>query len=112
MATPRSKPACDDVMRWLKNNLGNLGALTGTDARALRAAAHILELYAYEHDDSILSAFATVVMRMQPSTREFAYHVIAFYWDWPDRARVWVKAGLPDADAGTRRCKGEGWAAA
>ncbi|MDB4916376.1 MAG: hypothetical protein JWM95_4020 [Gemmatimonadetes bacterium] len=83
-------------MRWLKFNLGSLGALTGTDQRALSAAAHIIELYAVSRDAHALVAFQHVVLAMQPKTREFAYHAIAHSMEWDDRLRVWVRAGLPD----------------
>lgn len=108
MAT-KEKPACEALMTWLRANLGTLAALTGTDMRALHAASHIIELYAFEGDARLLAAFATVVERMQPSTLEFAYHAIAFRMDWNDRARVWALAGLPSIM--TRRCVHEGAAA-
>lgn len=88
---------CQKLIHWLSLNLpnGSLGALTGTDGYALAAASHIIQLYAYSRKESVLRAFADVVLMMQPSTREFAYHAIAHTMDWPDRALVWEAAGLP-----------------
>jgi hypothetical protein len=107
------KPACSDLLRWLRLNFGRsvLGALTGTDAKALAAASHIIELYAYGRSDAALSAFHDVVTCMQPSTREFAYHAIAKTMDWPDRELVWALAGLPPLTS-VMRAAGEskvGW---
>lgn len=104
----RTLAACDDLLRWLRANLGRgaLGALTGTDAKALAAAAHILTLYAYTGSDEALSAFRAVVLCMQPSTRELAFHAIARQLDWEDRARVWRLAELPEL-AAVSVCVGE-----
>lgn len=90
------KPVCASLRPFLTANLGRhaLGALTGTDSKALAAAVHIIELYAYDRDDSVLSAFHDVVLRMQPSTRRLAYEAVAHVMDWPDRDRVWQRAGL------------------
>lgn len=105
MASP--KPVCAALLTWLRLNLGRgaLAPLTGTDAKALAAAAHIVVLYAYDRDDATLAAFRAVVLRMQPSTRELAYHAIAHVMDWDDRARVWARAGL--GPIRVHRCEGE-----
>lgn len=99
----RPKPACAALPIWLRENGFNLGALTGTDAKALAAAIHIIELYAYTGDEGLLHAFGVVVLQMQPTTRRFAYHAIAHVMDWPDRARLWRRAGLPEADVAGER---------
>lgn len=90
-------PLCHALRRWLRLNLGPrcLAPLTGTDSRALDAAAHIIAQYANSGDRRAVLAFGHVVMCMQPSTRYLAYHAIAHVMDWPDRARVWALAGLP-----------------
>lgn len=94
----KNKPVSETVLPWLRANLGKhcLGALTGSDLKALRAAVHIIELYAYDEHPSLLVAFAHVVRRMQPSTRSLAYHAIAHVLDWGDRSRIWVAADLPE----------------
>lgn len=103
-----SRPAaeCADLLRWLRANLGAgvLGALTGTDAKALAAAVHIVELFAYSPSDEILAAFAAVVRQMQPSTRFLAFHAVAKVMDWDDRERVWEGAGLEPFPAGVPEC--------
>lgn len=90
------KPVCQTLLPWLKANLGKhcLAPMTSVDGCALRAAVQIIELYAYESRPQILNAFGTVVLSMQESTRELAYHAIAHVMDWPDRGRVWSLAGL------------------
>ena len=88
-------PACT-VLDWLRANMGGraLAPLTGSDTRALRAAVQLIEQYSYDRHPSILDAFALCVMRMQPKTRELAYHAIAHPMDWSDRARLWLAAGF------------------
>lgn len=82
------------IEEWFAFNLGT-GALTGTDWKALRAVTAILELYAYDGHPSLLPAFRAVVLRMQDTTREYAYHAIAMVLDWHNRAQLWAQAELP-----------------
>jgi hypothetical protein len=91
---------CADLYTWLRGNLGRsaLGALTGTDDKALSAAVHILRLYAYNGHASALEAFRLVVLEMQPTTRELAYHAIAYVSEWHFRPNWWYVAGLPPLD--------------
>lgn len=88
----KPKPPCQQIRPWLEANLGKgcLAALTGTDSRALTAAAHILEAYAYDNSRINLAAFALVVSRMQKSTQHLAYHLIAMVLDWGDRESIWI----------------------
>lgn len=90
------------VIDWLRSNLGSraLAPLTGSDTRALRAAVQIVEQFSYDNHPSILNAFAACVRRMQPHTRELAYHAIAHPMDWPDREKIWARAGLGWPDIG------------
>lgn len=92
----KPKPKCESLLDFLRGNLGKrcLAPLTGTDARALAAAVHIVELYACDRNPDILKCFGEVVLRMQRSTRWFAYHAIAHSIEWTDRAPVWSLAGL------------------
>jgi hypothetical protein len=99
-------PTCKGLLKWLKLNGLSLGALTGTDSRALGAAVHILELHNYGGNGEELEAFRIVVEHMQPSTREFAYHAVAYVGEWDYRAKVWALAGLPALDR-VSVCKGE-----
>lgn len=88
---------CNSLRAWFEENLGAdcMAPITGTDGKALRAAAHILELYAYTRNDTLItSAFKTIVSHIQERLRYFAYHLIAKELDWQDRERIWVKAGL------------------
>jgi hypothetical protein len=91
----RPKADCDALIVWLKGNLprGSLGALTGTDSKALAAAVHVLRLYAYTDDLRVLGAFRLIVEQM--ATREFAYHAIAYVSEWENREAWWALAGLP-----------------
>lgn len=104
--SPRQPFRCEGLAKWLTLNGLSLGSLTGTDWRALDAAAHIIELYAVSGDEEALTAFRSVVLCMQPTTREFAFHAIAQCLDWSDREVIWHRAGLPPLAAWTR-CKGE-----
>jgi hypothetical protein len=94
----KPKPCCKTLGPWLAANLGKrcLAPLTGTDARALAAAVHIAELYSYHQERGVMEAFARIVLCMQSSTRELAYHAIAHVMDWSDRRRLWCEAGLPE----------------
>lgn len=105
----RNKSTCQSLITWLKLNLGrhHLAALTGTDSRALAAAAHILSLRGVcSHNPALIAAFREVVLCMQPSTRELAYHAVAYLGEWDDRAKVWAEAGLPPL-ARVSVCDGE-----
>jgi hypothetical protein len=109
MRRARHVAECDQLSKWLVLNLGRraLAPLTGTDSRALAAAAHILMLYATSSQERlVLEAFRAVVLTMQPSTREFAYHAIACYGEWHWRDEVWLRAGLPPLDR-VQICAGE-----
>lgn len=101
--TAREKPVCQALTVWLTANLGKgwAAALTGTDARALPAAVHIVELISIAGTTaSLAKAFGFVVETMQPSTRYLAYHAIAHVLDWSDRDRIWDAADLaPVSDA-------------
>jgi hypothetical protein len=92
-----AKSDCDQLLTWLRLNLGRraLGALTGTDSKALAAAVHLIRLYAYNGHQPVLEAFRLVVLEMQPSTRQFAFHAIAYVADWDTRFTWWALAGLP-----------------
>jgi hypothetical protein len=102
------KTASQLIVPWLRANLGPacLAPLTTTDFKALRAAVEILELYAYDRNPAVLEAFRLVVLRMQESSRQFAYHAIAHVLDWSERPKVWEAAGLPPL-TDIRRCKHE-----
>lgn len=93
-----SAPKCVELRSWLKANLGSncLAPLTGTDDLALSAATHVLDLYQRgDGSPSLLQAFGVVVSSMQPSTREMAYHAIAYIAQWSCREQIWKEAGLP-----------------
>lgn len=94
----KSKPVCETVLPWLRENLGEraLAPLTGTDHRALAASVQIIELYSGDPDPAVLAAWGIVVRKMQPTTAELAFHAVAHVMDWDDRARVWRMAGMGD----------------
>lgn len=68
---------------------GCLGALTGTDAKALNAFVACLQLYAYTGNKEPLDAARAVLAEMQDSTRWIARELIPFVLDWGDRERIW-----------------------
>lgn len=90
------EPVSKTIFPWLRANLGKncLAPLTGTDARALRAAVEIIDLYSTDHDPIVLKAFGIVVRRMQLHCQHFAFHAIAHVMDWSDRHHVWSTAGM------------------
>ncbi len=94
----KTKKPCEQVYPWLRANFGPncLAPLTSTDSRALDAAVQIIELWAFDSEgDETLRAFEIVVLRMQPHTRQLAYHAIAHVVNWEDRERVWKACSLP-----------------
>lgn len=115
MTRRADKATCVGLFDWLRANLGRgprdrgvFSALTGTDWRALAAAAHILELYSICNAPAVIEAFRHVVMQMQPKTRYFAFHAIAFLAEWETRARLWKQAGLSFEDLEhSPRCSGD-----
>ena len=96
------KPTCRQALEWIRENAGReiLAPLTGQDAPALMTFVHALELYA--HSDSAGMEHALLCMRhavlaMQPKVRWIARELIAFWFDWGDRDRLWPK--IMDASA-------------
>jgi hypothetical protein len=74
------KPPAATIGKWLKDNGHQLGALTGQDWRALKAAVQIADLWLnadYEGEKNAALAFGTVVRSMQEKTWYLAYHAIA-----------------------------------
>jgi hypothetical protein len=73
----------------------DLGALTGTDHRALNAIAACWELYAHTQDPRALDAASAALHFLQPKCWRFAKELIARSMDWEDRDRVWSLLALP-----------------
>ena len=90
----KPKVVAETIMPWLRANLGSrcLAPLTGPDARALRAAVQIIDLYCYCPSERLIEAFGKVVATMQPHCQEFAYHSIAHVMNWEDRPKIWADA--------------------
>ena len=74
---------------------GALGAVTGTDARALRAIAACWDVYAYTAEPAVLDAVSALLTTLQPQCWRFARELIARSLDWSDRDRVWSLLSLP-----------------
>ena len=70
-----------------------LGAITGTDARVLRAIAALWHLCGYYPDDpahqAALVGIRALLPCMQTSCHPFARELIAQALDWKDRATLW-----------------------
>lgn len=90
----REPPRCSDALQWLRANGHSLAPVTGTDARALKAFAHLLDLYALTGSSSVVVALAVCVAEMQPKIAPLARELIAWALDWGDRDRMW-----PDIEA-------------
>ena len=73
-----------------------LGALTGTDHRALHAIAACWEIYSYTRDERILRAVEILLAHLQPQCWRFAKELIARSMDWSDRELVWGSLSLPE----------------
>lgn len=101
---PRPPPRrADEHLRWLKlviaentptdrrgiGALPPLGALTGTDFRALEAIDRCWALLGYVEAETVLVSVAALAREMQESTRLFARVLIARYGDWGDMDRYW-----------------------
>ena len=93
---------------WLRANLqpGCLGALTSTDAAALRAAVEIVDLYSSCRSADVAKAYGLIVSRMQPQTQYLAFHAVAHVMDWSTRGELWIAAGL-NPNLKYPRCKWE-----
>jgi hypothetical protein len=102
------KPYCQTLRTWLKANLGPhcLAPLTGTDARLLDAAVHLVDAYSVNLTNPVAHAFGDTVRLMQPHCRELAYHAIAHVMDWSHRAHLWAQAELEPLPT-LRRCAAE-----
>jgi hypothetical protein len=92
----------DEHLRWLKNISSPesfrpegpldfpLGALTGTDHRALEAIDRLWHLYcSCDHPERVLWAIAYAASEMQVSTRPLARELAAHAREWSDRERLW-----------------------
>jgi hypothetical protein len=114
MATKTTTPA-QTIGSWLRVNLKGthgvtLGALTGQDWAALKAAVEIINCFNHsdsENEAHCLTAFRAMVLTMQPQCREFAYHAIAHIGDWNMRGVIWARAACPSLPAPARRCNFE-----
>lgn len=76
-------------LQWLKGNGHELGALTGTDHKALAAIDALFTLYAYTRKSTVLVAVRFTLAEMQASTRQLAKPLIARAMDWSDVEAVW-----------------------
>jgi len=85
------------ISEWMCENYGGtcMGALTGTDWKAMRAIVALLELHAYAPEPTHWQAFAILVETMQEKTRWMAHAIIAMVLNWDDRNRLWMRAKLP-----------------
>lgn len=106
----KTKSVSETILPWLKANGMSLGALTGQDTLAIKAAVQTVHLYnSCDHDaeKNALVAFGLLIRCMQPGTRYLAYHAIAHVGDWGFRPVLWAKAGL-EPIGNIPRCKNEG----
>lgn len=83
-------PARPEHLRWLKANKHHLGALTGTDFRALAAIDACWQLYPHADEPAqVLAAVRLLLTQMQDKTHYLARELIARSMDWGDRDRLW-----------------------
>ncbi len=92
------KPPAATIGKWLRDNGHALGALTGQDWPALRAAVSAAELWIsadHEGQTQAAIAFNACVRALQRSCWHLAYHAIAHVGDWSHRPLLWNAAQLP-----------------
>lgn len=70
-----------------------LGAITGQDARALRAFAACLSLLSQDDNGRVaaITALRALLPAMQPVCWPFARELVAQQGEWSDRDRVWLQ---------------------
>jgi hypothetical protein len=92
--SPRRPPPerLDEPLRWLRANRHELGALTGTDTRALLAIAACWRLY-FNADDqaSVIRAVVELLQSMQPKCWRYAKALIPWVGDWSDEGPIWAQ---------------------
>ena len=88
----RCSPACPcaDALRWLSANGHSLAPLTGTSTKALKAVAHLWQLYAYSREEAVLGAIGLLVPSLG-SCSGLGRELAAWAMDWGDRERLWPR---------------------
>jgi hypothetical protein len=90
------KPKTPEHLAFLKANGHELGALTGTDYKALAAIAALWHLYAYTRSENALYAVHLTLREMQATTRHLARPLIAYAMDWSDQDKLWPLVAVDD----------------
>jgi len=94
-----------EILRWLRDNGQNCGAMTSSDAVALVCSVNLSNLISYPAaPPDLFTAYKTIVLSMQPHTRSLAFHAIAAELDWGHRDMIWSQCGLPDCDRPKIKC--------
>ena len=99
-----NKPPSVTVLKWLRDNGHNLGALTSQDTRALLASVQLVPLW-YQGKTEIAAAWGTIVREMQPQCRQYSFHAVAHVYDWGHRAQLWREAGFDEPPRPLHVCK-------
>jgi hypothetical protein len=91
----REKPPCQQIPSWLKGRLGKhaLAPLTGQDAVALSAFAHVIALWGRSDSNGrrlAVIAGRAIVLAMQPTTRDLAKASIPCVLDWSHEEQLWA----------------------
>lgn len=91
---PPEKPICKTTGQWLIGQLGKgcLAPLTGQDAAALHAFAHLLRLYSFADiggRGAAIDAMAATTRAMQPQLHHLAKKLIPHALDWSDEEPLW-----------------------
>lgn len=95
MTAPREKPPCEQVRPWLRDRLGKhaLAPLSGQDAVALSAFAHVVALWGRSDGNGrrlAVIAGRAIVLAMQPAARALARTSIPCVLDWSHEAELWT----------------------
>ena len=97
-------PVCKSFRRWLEAQPGIgkhcLAPCTGQDLAALRAFAHLVEVYCYGDDRGRRAAIgamrALIDGGMQSSVRPLAKRMIPHIMDWCHEKEIWDQIESPD----------------
>jgi hypothetical protein len=89
-------PCCKTIVPWVKAQpragKACFAPCTGQDWAALKAFAHLVELYAYgdaQGRECAIQAMGAVVTAMQPHVRYLAKIMIPCMMDWSHEEEIW-----------------------
>lgn len=98
MSRHEESRGAETVLKWLKLNGVNLGALSDHDRACLRALVEIAAVWVrgdVNGRGQAANAFGFVLVQMQMPNWWLAFHVVAHVGDWSHRCELWKQCKLP-----------------